>query len=175
METYEIITSVSAIWAALATTGAVIATFKAPTMAARMTAALNEALKESHDRRSQKMSIFLALMRDRAHLVTIEATRALNLIDVVYADSDAVRDAWHQLYGSFDKHKWKAEGGKRIADEKIVQLLNAMAKDLNLSGALSTVDFERIYLPGELLEEIEAKRVINRGLLGEQYKPPPFS
>ena len=53
-------------------------------------------LQNRAEKRKDKMQIFKTLMTSRVYGWTVESVHALNIIDVVFADDNAVREAGNQ-------------------------------------------------------------------------------
>jgi hypothetical protein len=85
-------------------------------------------------------------MQNRAKIAGPDAVSALNVIDVVYCDSQDVRDAW--------RHFKAATVVDPISVEKIVErylsLVEKMSRDLGLSRSISVADIESSYYPKAL-------------------------
>ena len=58
-------------------------------------------LQNRAEKRKDKMQIFKTLMTSRVYGWTDDSVHALNIIDVVFADDKAVRDAWKDLYDKY--------------------------------------------------------------------------
>jgi hypothetical protein len=76
----------------------VLATWKAPQIAAR----LAEGLRSAASRADLKRWVFMTLMQQRATPFTPEAVQAFNVIDAVFVDAHAVRDRWAVYLNSMD-------------------------------------------------------------------------
>lgn len=154
---------IAALLSAIATGFAGYAAWKAPRSAAELAEKLRKQSELETETRRMKVYIFTQLMQDRGTTITREGTRALNLIDLVYADSDSVRDAWAELYNSYgiQEMPWH-ERQKRLHN-----LLKVMATDLGLSGRLRVDDFGRIYYPIAIEKEDRIQMLRNERLLKE--------
>ena len=155
--------TLAALLSAIATGFAAYAAWKAPRSAAELAEKLRKQSEIESETRRMKVYIFTQLMQDRGTTITREGTRALNLIDLVYADSDAVRDAWAELYNSYgiQEMPWH-ERQKRLHN-----LLKVMASDLGLSGKLRVDDFGRVYYPIAIEKEDRIQMLRNERLLKE--------
>lgn len=147
----------TAIFSAAATALAALATWKAP----RSAAALAESLRRDAERfdqiQKQKMTVFIVLMQERARIYSKDGVRALNSVDIVFSDSQEVRDSWSNLYNAF--------GMRPIVDHVIHEhlhgLLTAIARDLGIADKLRAEDMERVYYP-ELFQQEESIRNMQR-------------
>jgi len=101
------------------------------------------------ERCNAKLQLFLALMSERkSHVISKEITKALNQIDVVFADFQEIKALWHKYYsllsvipGEERTHTW-------------IELLAAIAKELNYRG-LSQVDLDKFYIPQGHVDQAE--------------------
>ena len=64
---------------------------------------IGQKLHEKALKREDKMKIFKTLMTARIYGWTAEGTQALNLIDVVFADSKKVIKCWREYYDSLNQ------------------------------------------------------------------------
>lgn len=148
------LSALATLLAFVATCASAWAAMKGPVVAAEIA----EKMRRDHDvaseSRRNKLNIFAVLMSERAEWYTPEAVRAFNLIDIVYNESQGVRDAWAELFSALDPAKNIPEHEK---NKRHRTLLVEMARDLNLSDRLRLDDFERFYLPNALQEEQQVK------------------
>ena len=111
------------------------------------------------ERRDAKLHLFLVLMSERKNiLVSKEVTKALNQIDVVYANNIRVKSLWHKYYGLLSQQPGEA----RV--HTWLELLAAMAEDLHYKG-LSQVDLDKFYIPQGHVDDVEHQRKIGKELL----------
>lgn len=155
---------IAAFLSAVAATAAAVATWRGPMIAARLAEALRRDGEAAHEQRRMKLYIFTTLMQERAQLYSLEGVRALNLIDVVYNKSAAVREAWANLYLAFDPAQ---KVPSHAQNERLNTLLKEMAADIGLSNGLRLDDFGRVYYPTALaeeqrLQELERKQALAR-------------
>ena len=159
---------VAAFFSAVATFFAAVATWRGPSMAARLAERLRREADASHEIRRQKLYVFTTLMQERGSFPSDPSVKALNLIDIVFNDSEKVRDSWAALYMSFDNNK---PVPSHVRDERMRELLKEMAIDLGLASSLRLDDLDRIYYPNILAEEDELRvlerRVAKRRLAAE--------
>lgn len=152
------LSAVSTFLAFFATAASAYAAFKGPAIAAEIAERMRRDGEHASEKRRMKLHVFATLMEQRATYYSQDAVRAFNLIDIVYIDSRAVRDAWAELFASF-------ESSKNIPDheksKRFRVLLSTMAKDINLGDGLRLDDFERIYFPVAQQEE-DQLRVLQR-------------
>jgi hypothetical protein len=90
--------------------------------------------KRREDRR-RKLRILDTLMAHRAQLAARDAIHALNLIDVTFYDSLAIRQKWAELFTEIEKAK--TLGGReyemclRKRDDLLTELITLMASSLD--------------------------------------------
>jgi hypothetical protein len=165
----EWLAAVAAIWAAFATTWAAVATSKAvtatrnaPVDAAHVAASLQEA----NERRRLKLWVFATVMQNRHFLGEMESVKALNLIDTVFHDAPAVRDAWANLFSALnDQRNFPPTGPTPVIDERRTALLSGMATELGLIQNFRPDDFTRVYLPQTVVSEMQIRDMQRRAAL----------
>ena len=93
------------------------------------------------EKRDAKERLFLVLMSERKnHFITKDVTKALNQIDVVFADSPKVKQLWHKYYSLLSQQP----GEERV--HTWLEMLAAMSHELGYKG-LSQVDLDKFYMP----------------------------
>ena len=108
------------------------------------------------ERRDAKFRLFMVLMSERkAWFVSKDIARALNQIDVVFADNQTVKALWHKYYallslppGEERTHTW-------------LELLAEIAKDLRYTR-LSQVDLDKFYTPQGHVDDEEFQRKVGQ-------------
>lgn len=107
------------------------------------------------ERLDTRQELFLDLMAERkaALGVSPNVARALNKIDVVFAESSKVKTLWHEYYallqqppGELRNHKW-------------LELLVEMAKELGYTK-LSQTDLDKFYLPQGYVDNAEFQKKV---------------
>lgn len=146
--TWQIVAAAAAVWA-------VVATFAAPVIGARLTANW----QERQERKRLKLWVFGTLMQDRAVQITPEAVRAYNLIDALFHDARDVRDKWGDYYNSLGDDRLNSAEGGRIREDKRNALLRAVAMELGLGRDFTSEDFSRVYLPQGVAEQYDLARL----------------
>ena len=137
------------IFSVIATGLAAYATWAAPRSAAQLAEGLRSQAQRQEERRRLKLHVFASIMQNRA-TVGHELVQALNIIDVVYHDCKPVREAWSELFLSYDS---ALKIPPHVQDERMRKMLIAMANDLGLGDELRNDDFGRVYTPNVLAEE----------------------
>jgi hypothetical protein len=109
-----------------------------------------------------KLAVLTTLMQERASVGSAEAVRALNSIDIIFKDSKPVRDAWANLYQSFDPQKAMPP---HVHEERLRALLQAIAQDVGLGDGLTPDDFQRVYSPKGLVEQRLVQMLVTQNAL----------
>jgi hypothetical protein len=106
------------------------------------------------ERRDAKLQLFLVLVSQRKANVTPEVVKALNSIDVVFADRRHIKELWHRYYallaqkpGQERSHAW-------------IELLSAMAHECGYTG-VSQIDLDKFYIPQGHVDEEEFQRAVS--------------
>lgn len=146
---------------AIAAIASAVVAWQAPRSAARLAESLrreNEAADESLRQRRVILSELLMVRRGR---IARNATAALNLIDIVFAEDRSVRDAWAELYSAYGKKPLPAQ---EFIEDKMNSLIKAMCKNMGLKSTLTPADLERFYYP-QVLEDEDVAEDARRRLL----------
>jgi hypothetical protein len=141
--TIETIAFVAAVFSAIATGFAALATWSAPRAAARLAESLRREAERHDERQRRKLQVFSTLMQERAQIYSDQGVRALNLIDVVFNESREVREAWAELFLAFHMRPIV----QHVIDERLRKLLGFIAKNIGLSDELRNDDLGRVYFP----------------------------
>jgi hypothetical protein len=145
MMTAEQIQAVAAMLTFLAAALAVWATFRAPKVAAEFAERLRSDAQREVELRNQKLLIFANLMQFRAQMLHPNAVGALNLIDVVFADSPEVRIALRHFHEEAKKSD-EAFSGDRLR-ERYLSIIEKIARDMGLSEKITISDIQNSYYP----------------------------
>jgi hypothetical protein len=103
----------------------------------------------------RKYEIFVDLMSSRFKLDSEKVVYALNMIDVVFHNDNAVRGAYEQFCDEANR----PEDGRNSAEDKFLKLLEEIAKVLKLKN----ITWDRIkkqYYPTALSEMYELERTV---------------
>ena len=128
---------------ALTGAGSVLAIFSAPVVALWIAGKL----QRRSDSYKAKLEIFSTLMGLRYAPLSEEFARALNLIDAVFTDEPAVREAWTRYYAALLDPNFNVGPGYAIREEKRRDLLLEIVKGLGLARKISSADLLRGYMP----------------------------
>jgi len=104
-------------------------------------------LQRRSDSYKTKLSLFGTILGLRHDPFSPESVRALNLIDAVFADDPAVREAWTKFFAAINDPALNAVPGFSIREERRRDLLLEMVKALRLTHKISSADLLRTYLP----------------------------
>ena len=115
------------------------------------------------------MNVFASLMQERAEIWSDEGVRALNSIDVAFSTSDAVREAWAELFQLLNQ----SSHSEHDRSEKLRALLRAMALDLGVSDRLKADDFARVYFPTAVAESRMVRKLEQQAALARLTGAPP--
>ncbi|GBQ28448.1 hypothetical protein HLH34_11205 [Gluconacetobacter azotocaptans] len=146
---------------AIAAVAAAIATWRAPLSAAKMAETLRRVGDIAQDVRRFKLNIFTTIMQARATIYADDSVRALNSIDVAFAHSTAVREAWAELFQALGAPNVPPH----VMDERIRKLLREMAIDLGIADQLRMDDFSRVYYPNALQQQRQIEDLQRREAL----------
>lgn len=120
-------------------------------------------LQNRSERRKDKLDIFKSLMIARNGWSS-ESVRALNIIDIVYADDTNVRMRWKEYYDRLCIENPSDTDLKKIktAQEK---LLEAMAVSLGYKDTVTWETIQNSYVPKGMIEAEQMQREYQNGQL----------
>ena len=120
-------------------------------------------LQNRSERRKDKLEIFKSLMIARNGW-SPESVRALNIIDIVYADDNNVRLRWKEYYDRLCIDSPSDTDLKKIktAQEK---LLEAMAVSLGYKETVTWETIQNPYVPKGMIEAEQMQREYQNGQL----------
>jgi len=102
--------------------------------------------QQRKEKRDAKIRLFTTLMAFRkSYPISYDWARSLNLIDVVFADTQAVVDHWHQYYALLQRQNI-SPNEQQEQNHKFLELLSAMAGTLGYSH-LQQTDIDKFYTP----------------------------
>lgn len=120
---------------------------------------IGQKLQDKAQNRKDKMEIFKCLMTHRvAGWANLENVNALNSIDIIFADSEAVRKQWKTLLS-----KYRSEFSSQEQSREQCKLLELMAIDLGYKDKITWDDIQNPYYPQGLDHQIEANTAILTG------------
>jgi hypothetical protein len=127
-------------------------------------------LQRRSDAQKAKLTLFGTLIALRHDTLSLESTRALNLIDAVFVDDPAVREAWTRYLTTLNDANLSTPLGFAIREEKRRDLLLEIVKSLKLTGKISSADLLRTYIPTLVAENTHVgilERIQKRAALEE--------
>jgi len=152
---------------AVAAIAAAVATWRAPLSAAKMAETLRRAGDIAQDVRRFKLNVFTTVMQERAAIYSDDAVRALNSIDVAFAHSTPVREAWAELFQALNTPNVPPH----VMDERIRKLLREMSIELGIADQLRMDDFSRVYYPNALQQQRQIEDLQRREALARLTGP----
>lgn len=123
-------------------------------VAALLSVIIAHLLQNKAKKREDKMRILLDLMVSRIYGWTLQVVNSMNIIDVVFADSKAVKNAWHKF---FDLCKIKDPSGEQCKDIEKARnkLIEEIGKNLGYKDKLTWDEIQSAYLPKGLAENLK--------------------
>ena len=113
------------------------------------------------EKRKEKMDLFMTLLANRkTYPIPVEFANSLNTIDVVFHNSEKVVIAWKNLFSEYHNDPFIVS----VADRKLLDLLDAMAKDLGFMDIRQT-DFDSFYAPRLFENQRQYQEEVNTELL----------
>jgi hypothetical protein len=113
------------------------------------------------EKRAAKERLFLTLMAHRKSFPPVfDWTNALNLIDVVYADSPRIVQHWHSLYDIL----MQTPVNMQRYSHQYIELLSEMAKSLGYRSIQQT-DIDKFYAPQAYGDQATMNAEIQKELL----------
>ena len=132
-------------------------------------------------RREDKMNVFKALMTSRIYGWTYDSVHALNMIDVIFADSKKVREQWAKYYRCLNVTPETFNA--KEAQQEHWKLLESISEDFGYKGKITWETIQNPYLPKGLSEYMEKQSIVADGqvtlakkmssLTGESMPPKP--
>ncbi len=122
---------------------------------------IGQKLQDRSQRRKDKLDIFKVLMMNRVGW-SYESARALNIIDIVFANDKEVRIKWGEYYTLLciqDPNDMQ----KRQIQTAQDKLLEAMAKALGYKGQVTWDKIQNPYIPKGMVDTMEQQQMIQQG------------
>ena len=92
------------------------------------------------------MQIFKTLMTARIYGWTVESVHALNVIDIVFAEDEKVREAWKDLNDKYHVTNPDNQHLKKI-EQAQYRLLEAIANSLGYKDKITWETIQNPYIP----------------------------
>ena len=120
-------------------------------------------LQNRAEKRKDKLNVFKTLMMSRTGW-TVESVRALNIIDIVFADDENVRARWKEYY---DKLCVKDPSDTELKKIKTAQekLIEAMAVSLGYKDKVTWETIQNPYVPKGLIDAEQKQQEYQQGQL----------
>ncbi len=117
-------------------------------------------LTKREEKRKEKMEVFKQLMVSRAISGNYDYVRTLNSLDVVFADSPKVRQAWKELYNEYAN----SNSNNIAIISKRTKLIVSVAEDLGYSGKIEWNEIiENPYIPNWLVDDWKQTDIVREG------------
>lgn len=132
-------------------------------------------LENRAERRKDKMEIFKALMIARVTVRkygwTDESVKALNIIDIVFADDKNVRQAWKDLYSKFCNRN-PSEAELNEIYKSICKLIESIAISLGYKDKITWEIIQSPYMPEKVKQQLDNQNICQQlfpSILGGMY------
>lgn len=132
---------------------------------------VGQKLQDRAQKRNDKMQIFKILMTSRIFGWTNESVQAMNLIDIVFADDEAVRKQWKICFDKMCVENPTETELFKIKTER-EKLLETMAKSLGYKDIITWESIQNPYIPKGMTELMEQQQTYqkNQSVIMEQMK-----
>lgn len=132
---------------------------------------VGQKLQDRAQKRNDKMQIFKILMTSRIFGWTNESVQAMNLIDIVFADDEAVRKQWKVCFDKMCVEKPTDTELSKIKTER-EKLLETMAKSLGYKDIITWESIQNPYIPRGMMELMAQQQTYqeNQSVIMEQMK-----
>lgn len=104
-------------------------------------------IQNRQEKRRFKFGVLYALVANRYALFADERLKALNAIDLIFRDDLAVRKLYKEYLELLSNQGMENKQGYKTRDNKLSELIGAMARTLGYAGKFSEFDFQRAYVP----------------------------
>ena len=122
---------------------------------------VGQKLQDRAEKRRDKLTVFKVLMTNR-FCWSPESVYAMNIIDIVFADDETVRQAWKAYY---DKLCIQEPNEMQIKQIKTAQekMLESMAASLGYKDKITWDTIQNPYIPKGMLTAAQQQQVIQNG------------
>jgi hypothetical protein len=107
--------------------------------------------KEKRDRRYMILSTLIA---NRETYASPENVRALNMIELIFHDSEKIRRLWGELFAIFMDRSLGLNEGLEKQRRKYLELVVEMARTLGYGKVITPFNTDRRYLPQGMLDQM---------------------
>ena len=122
---------------------------------------IGQYLQDRAKKREEQMNIFKELMTARIYAWTERGVHALNLIDVVFANSKNVRNAWKDYRASLTASADTVNA--KTVEKNHHKLLEAISNELGYKGKITWEDIQDPYIPTGLYNMWEEQSKSRKG------------
>ena len=122
---------------------------------------IGQHLQKVSAKRKDKMDVFKTMMMNRIGW-SVEGTRAMNIIDIVFSDDKNVRQAWTEYYHALcvkDPDEIQLKQMQQAQDK----LLEKMAISLGYKDKITWETIQNPYVPKGMMEAMDQQQIIQKG------------
>ncbi len=128
-------------------------------IAALLSVLITHFLQIKAKKRDDKMRIFIDLMVSRIYGMTAQAVHSMNIIDVVFADSAKVKNAWHKFF-DLCKIKDPSEQQQKDIETARYKLIEEIGNNLGYKDKLTWDEIQSYYRPRIIDETLKNQQDI---------------
>lgn len=124
----------------------------------------NGLIKISHDveRQYSYFSNELKTLMSNRMVWSVESVRAMNIIDIVFADDESVRKAWNEYYQRLCVEQPTETQLKQIQQTQD-KMLETMAISLGYKGKITWETIQNPYIPKGMVAAMDQQQIIQKG------------
>lgn len=124
----------------------------------------NGLIKISHDveRQYSYFSNELKTLMSNRMVWSVESVRAMNIIDIVFADDESVRKAWNEYYQRLCVEQPTETQRKQIQQTQD-KMLETMAISLGYKGKITWETIQNPYIPKGMVAAMDQQQIIQKG------------
>lgn len=116
-------------------------------------------LDNRNNKYKERIEIFKILMATRYMIVSHEKVKALNSIDVIFADVPKVREAWKELLREYNS---PTPNNPVAAEDKMLYLLETMAINIGYKEKIKWDTIKSYYIPRGLADEMREQEELRK-------------
>ena len=110
----------------------------------------------NHEKRKEKIEILKILMARRVLANSIEYVNALNTIDIIFADSSKVKEAYKKLYEAYHQPNYDVSKSQMM----LTKLIETIVADVGYKEKITWDTIQQPYYPIWLDNQIQADSTI---------------
>lgn len=122
---------------------------------------IGQFLQDRAERRKDKMEIFKILMTNRFGW-SVDSVRAMNIIEIVFADDEEVRTAWKEYHDKCCVEN-PTETELRKVQTANNKLLESIAKSLGYKDKVTWETIQNPYIPTGMIDAMNQQQQIQNG------------